>query len=477
MLYSKKQERSRRFRLALRMGVPILLLVGILIFYIFRQENYTFHSLDIALFTIIFFVAIYFIFFLINLGQNETYVDRLTYAFNRDALLKTLKKGDFKTLVLLRIDNLPFINDHHGIDRGDKLLRTLVLFLDQHLQSYGIKEPVVGRYHGGDFIVALQLREKESVAVFEEFSANHKEINGISIEIKYAAVSIEKETDPSAAITHLYDTISLQKGEKPTQKRANEERLDIGRLEKEIVEAIERGNIRPLFFPIKNLSADTVDFFEVAVRLDTETNGLLMPKKFIPVVNRLGLERTFDEALFTTLCKVAEEVRSDIRFTFRLSPISMRYEGFCEKLAQIAVDNRLACSRFDFQLYENRPYKDVTRYKVIIEEIKQFGFTVSLENFGAVNASVEYLKKLPVDMVQFDKEFTVGFSNPRQNALLKGYLQTCRTLGVKTLMRWVDTADLLQALKQLGVDYAQGFAVSNRSLTGETLISKYGVKS
>jgi len=477
MLYSKKQERSRRFRLALRMGIPILLLMSILIFYVIRQKNFAFTSLEIALFATIAYIAVYFIFFLINLGQNETYVDRLTDAFNRDALLKTLKKGDFKTLVLLRIDNLPYINDHHGIDRGDKLLKTLVLFLDQHLQSYGIKEPVVGRYHGGDFIVALHLREEESVAVFEEFSANHKEINGISIEIKYAAVSIEKKTDPSDVITHLYDTISLQKGEKPTQKRANEERLDITLLEKEIVEAIEKRAIYLLFFPIKNLLNDTVDFFEVAVRLDTETNGLLMPKKFIPVVNRLGLERAFDEALFTTLCKVAKEVRNDIRFTFRLSPISMRYEGFCEKLAQIATYHHLTASRFDFQIYENRPYKDITRYKVIIEEIKEFGFTVSLENFGAVNASVEYLKKLPVDMVQFDKEFTVGFSNPRQNALLKGYLQTCRTLGVKTLMRWVDNEELLQAFKQIGIDYAQGFAVSNRSLTSEILISRYGVKS
>jgi len=477
MLYSEKQERSRRFRLALRMGIPILLLIGVVIFYVFRQNQFNINEVDIVIFVTILFISIYFLFFLINLGQSETYIDRMTGSFNRNYLLEALQKAIANekkySIILLRVDNLPFINDHYGIDRGDRLLKVFVHILDEFFQLHGIKEPVIGRYHGGDFIIGLPLAVEESLELMDEFVSTYKDINNIAIEIKYSDVQKDDASDLNRLITYLYDTISQQKSA-VSKKREEEKRLDINLLEREIVEAVHSGSLLLHYIPSLNLKKNRIDLFEVGVRLKTRSNGVLPPKKFIPVVNRLGLEKEFDEALFGAICSDAAHVDKAIRFSFNISPFSLRNEGFVESIKSVATKAGVEYGRIIIELFENRAIKDITRYRVILEELRELGIRFALDNFGAPNASFEYIKKLPVDMVQFDRDFTISYNNPKIAALLKGYILACRGMGIETLIKWVDTEEARERFKQLGVDYIQGFIVSNRPLNSEQLIKKYG---
>jgi len=213
----------------------------------------------------------------------------------------------------------------------------------------------------------------------------------------------------------------------------------------------------------------------VGVRLQTENSGVLPPKKFIPVVNRLGLEKRFDTALFAAICADAAQVAPGISFTFNISPFSLRDDTFVGEIRTIAAKSGIDYHRIVIELYENRIFKDLRRYKIVLDELRELGIRFALDNFGTPNASFEYVKQLPVDMVQFDSEFTTSYNNPKIAALLKGYLQAFRTMGVQTVMKWVDTPRMLETCRQLGVDYVQGFIVSNRPYCSDTLIKKYGV--
>ncbi|WP_456451813.1 EAL domain-containing protein [Hydrogenimonas sp.] len=480
MLYSEMRERSRRFRLALRMGIPILLLIGIVLFYIIRQVHLEIDTIDVSIFLVILFVSIYFLFFLINLGQSETCIDRMTGAFVRTYLMRELKKAMKKSpaysIVLLRIDNLPFINDHYGIDRGDRLLRTLVHLLDDFFKLNGIKEPIIGRYHGGDFIVGLPLDAEQSLKLLDEFASTYKEVNNIALELNYADAQKDEASDLNALVNYLYDTIFQQKMER-VKKPQRDKRVNIDRLESEIVEAVEEGALQLHYLPSLNLKADKVDLFEVAVRLKTATSGVLPPKKFIPIVNRLGMEKRFDTALFEAVCKDAVQVAPGLRFSFNISPFSLRDDTFVEAIAAIAAKTGVDYRRLVIELFENRPFKDTKRYRVVLDELRELGMRFALDNFGAPNASFEYVKQLPVDMVQFDREFTISYNNPKIAALFGGYVQAFRNMGVKTLVKWVDSEEAFARFRQLGVDYAQGFIVSNRPYCSETLIKKYGANA
>ncbi|BDY13079.1 EAL domain-containing protein [Hydrogenimonas cancrithermarum] len=475
MLYSEKQERSRRFQLALRMGIPILLLIGVVLFYFFWKNKFEITSIDLVIFIAILFISVYFLFFLINLGQSETYIDRMTGAFNRNCLLKILKKQirghRHYTIILLRIDNLSFINDHYGIDRADKLLRIFVHLLDEFFKLHDIKDAVIGRYHGGDFIVGVPLERKRGLELLEEFVSTYKEINHTAMEFKYALGEKDEAKDIEVLITHLYDTLSQQRNPGALKQK---QRVDIGVLEKEIVEAVTNGDLLLHYIPTFHTKTDTIDLFEVGVKLKTAHNGILPPKKFIPVVNRLGYERIFDEKLFHAICRDAKKVEKGIRFSFNISPFSLRNEDFVETIKEIAGKEGVSYDRIVIELFENRAFKDLKRYRLVLEELRELGVKFALDNFGAPNASFEYIKKLPVDMVQFDRDFTVSYNNPKIAALLKGYIQACRNMGIETLVKWVDSEASMERFRQLGVDYIQGFNISNRPLDSEHLIKKYG---
>ncbi len=475
MLFSEKRERARRFGLALRMGIPILLLIGVVLFYFFRNNKFAIHDIDIAILSAILLISIYFIFFLINTGQSEILVDRITGTFNRHALLNEikhyLKQHEAGSLILLRIENLTDINDHYGIDRGDRILRLYLHLFDEFLKLHDLKEAIVGRYHGGDFILLLPVQKERAVALMDQFIQTYKEVGGVDIETKFSVEEIHRGDEFEPLINHLYDTLYQKKGQKENTKK-----LDLGRLEQEIVEAAREGNLVLHYVPTLHLRNDTIDLFEVGVRLRTKNAGMLPPKKFIPVINRLGMEREYDEALFISICKDAKEVDPSIRFSFNVSPHSLRNENFVEMIKEIAAKEGVAYDRMVLELFENRAVKDIKRYKVVLEDLKELGVRFALDNFGASNASFDYIKKLPVDMVQFDKEFTLGYNNPRIEALLKGYLLACRQMGVETLVKWVDTPEALARFRELDVDYVQGFIVADRPLESDEMKSKYGVK-
>lgn len=459
------------------MGIPILLLIGVIVAYVVRKNGFIPSESEIVLILAVLFISTYFLFFLINLGQAETYIDRMTGAFNRESLIENLKRrvksGQNFSVILFRIENLPSINDHFGIDRADQMLRIFTHLLDEFLKLHDVKEPIIGRYHGGDFILGLNLPLKKSLKLLEEFESTYKDIGQISLEYRYTGIDSDKTADLSVIINHLYDTISHQKNFNRS-KEISEKKIDPKTLEFEIVEAIESEKLLLHYVPTLNTHTKEIDLFEVGVRLETANSGVIPPKKFIPVVNRLGMEKIFDVALFRAVCKDAKKVDEKIKFSFNISPFSLRNESFVESIKEIVQESGLAYDRFILELFENRALKDVKKYKVILDELKDLGVEFALDNFGALNASFEYIKRLPVDMVQFDKDFTKSYNNPKMAALLNGYIVALKNMEIKSLVKWVDNEEMLHRFSSLGVDYLQGFAVSNRPLDSENLIKRYG---
>lgn len=475
MLFSEKRERAHRFGLALRMGIPILLLISVIIFYFFQNSKFVIDDIDIVIFTLILLVSIYFLFFLINMGQSETLMDVTTGTFNRHALLYEIKRylvyHKNAPLALLRIENLGDISNHYGIDRGDRILQLYLHLLDEFMKLHDVKDLIVGRYHGGDFILLLPFEKERASTLMDEFIQTYKEIGGVEIEARYSLDEIYGNDEIEPVINHLYDTLYQKNGTK-----GNKKRIDLGKLESEIVKAVRQKDLILYYMPTLQLNSGKTDLFEVAVRLKTENSGILPPKKFIPIINRLGLEIEYDKALFISICKDAKSVDESICFSFNISPHSLRNEGFAQMIKEIVAEEGIDYSRIILELFENRAIKDIKRYKAVLEDLKDMGVKFALDNFGASNASSEYIKKLPVDMVQFDREFALSFSNPRIKALFKGYLLSSKELGVKTLMKWVDTEEALERFKKLGVDYIQGFIVADGPLSSEQIKSKYGVK-
>ncbi|MFC2073350.1 EAL domain-containing protein, partial [Campylobacterota bacterium] len=126
MLYSQKEERGRRFSLALRAGIPVLLLI-FLVFYttIYDGDTVTISIRDGVLLAAISFIAIYFIYFLMNLSVQETLLDETTQGFNKKTFIKKMQHYKPKSIACLNIENLLSLSENYSSDQIDNLLYTI----------------------------------------------------------------------------------------------------------------------------------------------------------------------------------------------------------------------------------------------------------------------------------------------------------------------------------------------------------------
>ena len=156
MLFSEKQERGRRFTLALRAGIPVLLLI-FLVFYttIYKGENVNINLADGLILGGLTFITIYFIYFLMNLSIQETLIDGTTRVFNKKTFIKKLETYKPQAIACLNIENLTSLNENYSTDQIDSILYTVARKLNLVFRQNGFNNVLIGRNRGSEFLIAL----------------------------------------------------------------------------------------------------------------------------------------------------------------------------------------------------------------------------------------------------------------------------------------------------------------------------------
>jgi len=241
MLFSEKKEREYRFKLALRMGVPIFGLVLVLIFTTLIK-NYK--SLDASFYVesaLLMLVSIYFIFYLIYKGFDERITDPISKAFTReyfnDYVKELFKKKKDYTFILVSIDNLTDINLQYGIKNGDKVLKNFLIWINDYLEDKEIYLPVIGRIKGGDFVIVLEGNKKEHKIILDLLCIKGDDLKIDNIELKISGAITD--TTITKNIEHIIDTL-FEKQELNRYKKENyHDEIDPSELESLVVDAIE----------------------------------------------------------------------------------------------------------------------------------------------------------------------------------------------------------------------------------------------
>ena len=472
MLLSTKEERERRFKLALRAGIPILLLVSLLFLTTFSKGSFAALTMENALLMGgLVFITVYFIYFLLELDVKETLLDQITEGFNYNTFLGKLQKHKPKTVAILLIKNLNTINENYGTLATNKLLHTLVHRLNHYIRSQQIKECWIGRHFGAEFLIALNLDSKSVQKILEQFIEENRTIDSIEIDYRFAIIS-SGEADPEKTITLLKDELSSQESSPhPTSVKVKDAN-DLSKLEKETVVAVEKGSIRLYYRPLYNIKKGEIDSYEIAAKLKTEGGKELLPRDYLPIVNRLGLGRTYDLALFRHIVETALLTDEHISFSFNLSPFSLRNQDFLKQIFNIVEEEKINTRRLIIELYEKKTHHNLGNYLKTLTKIRSKGFQVCIDNFGSSNASMEYIKHFQFDRVQFDRDFVTKLDDPNTLLILKSLIDISRGLQITTVAKWVDKEEQKQKLTELGVDYLQGFGIG-KYLTEEQLIQNY----
>jgi diguanylate cyclase (GGDEF)-like protein len=391
-------------------------------------------------------------------------------------------------MLYVDIDKLQAVNELFGFQAGDEIIQRVAEVLKQTLQT----DDQASRLAGDRFAVLLPRRTAaEGEAAARAILASLSQLgysDGVQAVPVSASIGIAVSDGAAAVGAHLLAAAELackrakQQGRNRIEMHAEEGAVLLGRRKQLMVaeslqDALKRNEFRLEAQPIVGLhlrSGETIGY-EVLVRMRSPEGELLAPDKFLEAAERYELMPALDRWV---LCSTLDVLRGDVsafdtavcRFTINVSAQSLatrKFAGFAlEQLAQA----RLPPSAFCFEIKESAAVHHLADAEVFVRELAAAGCAIALDDFGCGLSSLAHLKRLPVQFLKIDGRFVRRIIDDRiAESIVSGITKAAKTLGVGTIAEHVEAEALATKLRELEVDYGQGFFLGRaRTFSRET---------
>jgi len=454
MLLPEIKEREYRFKLALRMGLPIFALVIAFIFHTFISNYGSLNSSMYIEAIALLFVSVYFIFYLIYSGFEVKIIDDITKTFTREYLYKYLIKELHNkknyTLILLSIDNLNDINSLYGIKNGDNVLREVVAWITKYFQEANISHFPIGHLKGGDFIIGLEGNKEKYRTLLDLFclKSDALRVNDIEIKISTAIIDSDYSKELDYLIEHLFE---IQNRKRETK----EEEINPNELESLVINAIKERNL--LLMRQDVFENDALAFRECFVRLRGENSKIIHPKTYIKVINKLSLGVSFDLLVLEEILEKSDAEETPHAIT--ILPTSLRNNKFLSRLRELFEE--YGKLNFIFVLSESEYYAYSKRYNAILHSLKKMGIQIAIDRVGSLHASFLYLRELDIDIIRFDAYYSNEEKLKKNFNIVDGFVVMAHEKGVKTWMKNIQTQESFALAQKLKADYIQGKYLSD----------------
>lgn len=402
------------------------------------------------------------------LKQMEFLVDHdpLTGLYNRRRFQKELRRhlslASQGALLLVDLDNLKYVNKAYGQDAGDELLLRLSALLMARCRPTDL----VARLGGDEFGLFLHAQGAEEARgaahrLLRELEGSAAGLPGLT-----ASVGIALFPDHGETVEELLARADL------ALHRAKAEgsggvALYRPELEQEasasvawtarLRQGLAAGNLLLYLQPIYDLATLSPVAYEALVRLRGEAGEVIPPGAFLATAERTGLIRDVDRWVVTQALDLLGR-RNLPRLHVNLSGPSLGDPELLEVLARAVGEAPSRAERLVLEITESAAVTNVVQAQRFLRTLRQLGCRFALDDFGTGFSSFAYLKHLPVDYLKIDGSFVTSL--PRDEAdrhLVRAMVELARGLGKQTIAEFVGDPETVAALRQLGVDYGQGF--------------------
>jgi diguanylate cyclase (GGDEF)-like protein/PAS domain S-box-containing protein len=411
--------------------------------------------------------------------------DALTGLINRREFEVRLKRalrnarsdGREHVLLYLDLDEFKVINDTCGHPAGDEMLQQITALLRSRVR----RSDTLARLGGDEFGVLLEdcpLDQARQIAEeirrsVREFRFRFKE-QMFDVGVSIGFVPIERNSGDLAQMMSAADS-ACYTAKQGGKNRVHEHEMDDTTVAERYGEmqwihrihgAFEDRRFRLFYQFIQPLGEATEErelLCEVFLRMLDRNGKVISPTAFIPAAERYRLIESIDRWVVKTAFRaLAEaqrrEVSRPVLFALNISGQALSEEGFLafvvEQIEESAVDPRRIC----FEITETAALSKLDSAIHFITLLKSKGCRFILDDFGSGLSSFSYLRDLPVDFLKIDGEFVQSMLEDRvKRAMVESINQIGHVLGLQTIAEWVENRQTLDILKELGVDYAQGY--------------------
>lgn len=393
-----------------------------------------------------------------------TYNDVLTRLPNRNTLLQDIRNIDlYKAIALINIDNFKEINDFYGLEIGDDILISFAELLKGYQDDYNFK---LYRLHADEYALlwkeddkkVIEQRVENLLYNIKNFSVITEDDCSVEVEATFGIALGEKDI-----LTHADMVLKRAKKEQVSymfyhdnMKISYEYRYNI-EWSKKIRQAIKNDKIIAYAQPIANLSDKSIDKYEILVRM-IDGKEIIGPFAFLEVAKKNKLYRYITRRVIALAFK--KFANTNHKFSINLSILDM-----ASSVTASYILNRI--KRFPnpenitFEILESEGIENFDIVISFIQKVKEYGCKIAIDDFGTGYSNFEYILNLKIDLLKIDASLIKHIDvDKNSQVVVKTISNFAKELGIKTCAEYVHSEEVYNKLKEFGVDYVQGYYLS-----------------
>lgn len=426
---------------------------------------------------------------------KANYFDELTHYPNQKVFLESIYKqikiakisASIFSILLIDIKKIGEINNAYGVSVGDhiikkvgsrikeKLNRNQEIFkysgnvfaiIHRHIQSqedteaflkklYRIMEKPI-RIHNSYIYVEFKI----GVSVYPKDSINHQEL------VKMAQIALVKAKTEKYHMPYIFYTQGIQ-----------EEIKNALLLEKEMQKAVQNDEFVVYYQPFVNLENKRIVGMEALLRRHKGNGEITYPGSFISILEKMNL---IEKVGTTVIEKVCKQIREWIDLGYEAVPVSVNLSALQFKNNNLAKNIKEILERYNvdpkyvvLEITESIVMEDIIVAQLIINNLREYGFSIAIDDFGTGYASIGYLKKFMFDHLKIDISFIREIANNAEDrSIVEAIIAIAKTLKLSTIAEGIENEEQLCIMNDLGCEMGQGF-LWDRPISGDAIADKY----
>ena len=388
--------------------------------------------------------------------------DVVTGMPNRIKLEEDLKVIARHKLALISIGNYRIIRDYYGYDVGNRAIMEIGVLLNDFIKD---KDVVIYKISSGEF--ALLAGDGVEIEFFALICKHLvQKIDNLNIAIEDGSFNPRAYCGVTSSEERMFSFASLamrhaQENDKPIIVYENTENL-VQQHEDNIVwtikirDALNSDRIVVYVQPIFNAKTDLIDKYECLVRLIDDEGKVVSPFFFLDIAKKSKLYGQITRRVVATAIGVMSRV-TDIDFTINLSVEDLvdshTTDYIKEEIIKYGVGDRIV-----FEIVESEGFDSFSEAKQFIKDVKALGCRIAIDDFGTGYSNFAYLLELNVDIIKIDGSLIKAIDQDRNSQIITStILDFSQQLDILTVAEFVHNESVLNYVKNIGVDYLQGF--------------------
>ena len=411
--------------------------------------------------------------------QGLTNYDRLTGLANRDLLQIYLQQAISETetefaLIVLDIDCLKDINSTLGRKVGDLLLKEVSQRLTTCLES----DDLLARFGGDEFAIlrttidnhdsAIALAQIILDTLSTPFTLLQKKVH---INFKIGITTYPFDGDNVEQLLQNADTAIYQAKKRGLNvydfysSEINRKLQRVLTIKEDLHYAIEREEFTIHYQPRIDIETNRIVATEALLRWNNPELGFISPEEFIPLAEESNAIALIGEWVLGQAClqnkKWQQQGLFPLRVSVNLSPGQFKQKDLVPTIDRILAETNLEAAYLELEITESLLVENFPLVTPILQQLKNRGITISLDDFGKGYSSLSYLQKLPIDTLKIDRSFVTNVaSNTSDAAISKAIVALARSLELNIIAEGIETQEQFDYVHALGCDELQGYYFS-----------------